>query len=299
MTVHRERLPRSRTIALLWALGLGVAGCGGDQGGAPTTSAPPAAPAPPAASGLTVAFVQATARVAEGETAEVPLRWSGASPGSALQIGVAVQNDTAADEDYELLTATVEIPPSAAGGTATVSLRALEDELFAEGDETLSVQLVAPSGATVQVGGSLEVVIEEAGVSPCTGIRVAAAPPSLENHWGEGETEQPSETAMTRFILVSGAGSDSVAVDWIGPYRDYDLYAANFSFYRQRVSYSNLFDLILEDWSFHPEESGLRHEFRLEWLSNLEVGLRFRSADGACTGEPVAACTGAGCELRP
>ena len=61
---------------------------------------------------------------------------------------------------------------------------------------------------------------------------------------------------------------------------------------------SLVFDLILEDWSFHPEESGLRHEFRLEWLSNLEVGLRFRPADGACTGEPVAACTGGGCELQ-
>lgn len=47
------------------------------------------------------------------------------------------------------------------------------------------------------------------------------------------------------------------------------------------------------------EESTLRHEINVVWLSELEIGRRFRSADGACAGEPVVACTGAGCELRP
>lgn len=299
MSARRRRL-RNCTAVLAWAAAFAAAGCGGDGGGAPAPSAPPTTTPPaPSPSGLTVSFVQATVTLVEGETAGIPVRWSGGSSATPLQIGVVAQNQTATDEDYELLSESIAIPQAAASGTARVSLRVLEDGLFAEGDETLSVQLVAPSGAPVQVGESLEVAIEDAGISPCAGVRVRAEPPSLRDLWGPGATEQPSETATTRFVLVSGAGSGSVSVDWIGPYRDYDLYAGQFSFYRQRVSYSNLFDVIVADWSFDPEESGLRHEFHLEWLSNLEVGLRFRSADGACAGEPVAACTGAGCELRP
>lgn len=297
MRVRELRLG-SRMIALALTAGMGVAGCGGDSGGASTPSTPPtSAPPTPQPSGLTVSFVEATAVLVEGETAEIPVRWSGGSSSVALQIGVAAQNQTAADEDYELLSESIAIPPSAASGTANVSLRALEDGLFAEGDETLVMQLVAPSAA-VQVGGNLEVAIEDAGVSPCTGIRIAAEPPSLRDLWRAGETEQPSETAMTRFVVVSDTGSEAVALDWVGPYRDYDLSSWNPSFRRRNVNSSTLFHVVLADWSFHPEESALRHEFQLEWLSNLEVGLRFRSADGACTGEPVAACTGAGCELR-
>ncbi|MDE2793715.1 MAG: hypothetical protein OXL34_02755, partial [Gemmatimonadota bacterium] len=274
--------------------------CGGDSGGATTPSTPPtSAPPAPSPPSLAISFVEATATLAEGETAEIPVRWSGGPSGSALQIGVVAQNQTATDEDYEVLSEGFAIPQSAASGTAMVSLRALEDDFFAEGDETLSVQLVAPSGAAVQVGGSLEVAIEDAGVSPCAGIRIAADPPSLRDLWEPGKTEQPSETAMTRFIVVSGPGSEAVALDWVGPYRDYDLSAWNPSFRRRNVNSSTLFHTILANWTFLPEASALRHEIRLEWLSNLEVGLRFRSSDGACAGEPVAVCTGAGCELRP
>ena len=286
-----RRRSGSRALVLGLAAGLG-AGCG-DGGGAPTTGAPA-----PSSSSLTVAFDDAMAALAEGETAEVPVRWSGGAAGRALTIGVVAEDGTATEEDYELLSEGFEIP-AAGSGTATVSLRALEDGLFAEGDETLSLRLVAPPGAGVAAGGSLEVAIRDAGVSPCAGIRIRAEPPSLQDLWGEGRTEQPSETARTRFVLVSGAGSEGVALDWIGPYRDYDLRAWNPSFRRRNVNSSTLFHVVIENWSFHPEESALRHELRLEWLSELEVGLRFRSADGACAGEPVAACTGSGCELRP
>ena len=65
------------------------------------------------------------------------------------------------------------------------------------------------------------------------------------------------------------------------------------------VQPTNLFDVVVAGWSFQPEESAFRHEFEVEWLSGLEVGLRFRSANGACIGEPVAVCTGARCKLRP
>ena len=293
MTVRIQRLIRSRALTSGLAAGLAAAGCGGDPGGAPAPSTP-AVPQP----SLAVSFVEGAARLAEGETAEIPVRWSGGSPGSALQIGVTAQNQTTTDDDYELLSASFEIPPSAASGTAVVSLRALEDELFAEGDETLSLQLVAPSGAAAQVGGNLDISIEEAGVSPCAGIRIGAEPPSRQDR-REGTTLQPSETARTRFIVVSGPGSEAVALDWIGPYRDYDLSSWNPSFRRRTVNSSTLFHVVLENWSFDLEESTLRHEIHVEWLAELEVGLRFRSADGACAGEPVAACTGGGCELRP
>ena len=236
--------------------------------------------------------------MAEGQTAEIPVRWSGSS-GSALRIGVAVRGGSATGEDYELLTADFEIPKSAASGTAAVSLRALEDELFAEGDETLSLELSAPAGTSVQFGGDLAVSIEDAGVSPCTGIRVAAEPPLLRDRLERRTTVQPSETATTVFTLVSGPGSEAVALDWIGPYRDYDLGSWNPSNRPRVVSPTNLFDVVVANWSFQPEESAIRHEFEVEWLSELEIGLRFRSADGACIGEPVAVCTGGGCELRP
>ena len=293
MTVRIQRLIRSRALTFGLAAGLAAAGCGGDPGGAPALSTP--AVSQPS---LAVSFVEGAARLAEGETAEIPVRWSVGPPGRTLQIGVTAQNQTATDDDYELLSATFEIPQSAASGTAVVSLRALEDEMFAEGDETLSLQLVAPSGTPVQVGGSLGVSIEETGVSPCAGIRIGAEPPSREDRWEQGATLQPSETARTRFFVVSGPGSEAVSVDWVGPYRDYDLASWNPSFRRRRVNSSTLFHVILENWSFDMEAATLRHEIHLEWLSELEVGLQFRSADGACVGEPVAACTGAGCELR-
>ena len=280
------------------AAALAAAGCGDGGGGAPAAPAAPTAPAAPQPS-ISVTFVEDAARVAEGQTTEIEVRWSGGAPSSALRIGVTARNVSATDDDYELLTSDFEIAPSATSGTAAVSLRALEDEFFAEGDEIVSLELSAPAGASVGLAGGLEVAIEDAGVSPCAGIRVAAEPPLRTDHWPPDSTEQPSETARSRFIIVSGPGSEAISVDWIGPYRDYDLASWNPSFRPRRVNPTNLFHAILETWSFSPKESAMRHEFRVEWLSELELGLRFRSADSACIGEPVAVCSGTGCELRP
>ena len=273
------------------ALGLAAGGCGDRTGSAP------AAPSAPQAS-ITVSFAEKAARVAEGQTAEIAVRWSG-STSNALRIGVAARNVSATDDDYELVTADFQIAPSAASGTAMVLLRALEDEFFAEGDETLSLELSAPAGAAVRLDGGLDVAIEDAGVSPCDGIRIRAEPPSLRDGWPPGSTEQPSETARSRFTIVSGPGSEAVSLDWIGPYRDYDLASWNPSFRPRRVNPTNLFHAVVENWSFHAEGSAVQHEIHVEWLSELELGLQFRSADAACTGEPVAACAGGGCELRP
>ena len=287
-----RRLIRSRGMTSGLMAGLAAAGCG-----APSDAPAPSTPAAPQPS-FTVSFVESAARLVEGETAEIPVRWSVGSPGRALQIGVTAQDQTTTADDYQLSSESFEIPQSAASGTAVVSLRALEDELFAEGDETLSLRLVVPSGAAVQLGGNLDISIEDAGVSPCAGIRIRAEPPWLRDYWEEGSTLQPSETATTRFIVVSGTGSEAVSLDWIGPYRDYDLGSWNPPFRTRRVNPTNQFHAILEDWSFRLEEATLRHEIQVEWLSELELGLQFRSADGACVGKPVAACTGAGCELR-
>ena len=276
-------------MGLALAAGFGLIGCN-EQGGAPA----PSTPTP--ASSLSVSFVGSAFGLVEGETADIPVRWSGAA--GALRVGVLAQNQTTSDDDYELLSAGFEIPASSASGTAAVSLRALEDALFAEGDEIVSVRLVAPSGSAVEVGGSIEVRIEDAGVSPCAGIRISAEPPSLHNLWEEDATEQPSETAMTRFTVVSGPGSEAISLDWIGPYRDYDLRSWNPTFRRRNVNSSTLLHTVIAEWSLDADASTVRHEMDLEWLAELEIGLRFRSADGACTGEPVAACTGAGCELR-
>lgn len=295
MSASVQRLLAGRFAHFGLAAALAAAGCGDGGGGAPPTPAAPTAPQP----SITVTFVEDSARVAEGWTTEIQVKWSGGAPSSALRIGVTARNVSATDDDYDLLTSDFEISPSAISGTAAVSLRALEDELFAEGDEIVSLELSAPATAAVGLDGGLEVAIEDAGVSPCAGVRIAAEPPLLTDHWPPGSTEQPSETARSRFTIVSGPGSEAVSVDWIGPYRDYDLASWNPSFRPRRVNPTNLFHTILATWSFRPEESAMLHEFHVEWLSELELGLQFRSADTACIGEPVAVCSGGGCELRP
>ena len=297
-SVQRRLVGRFGYFGLAVALAAASCGDGGGGGGTPAAPAAPTAPAAPQPS-ITVTFVEDAVRVTEGRTAEIQVRWSGGAPGSALRIGVTTQNVSATDADYELLTSDFEIAASAASGTTAVSLRALEDELFAEGDEIVSLELSAPTGASVGLAGGLEVAIEDAGVSPCAGIRVAAEPPVRTDRWPPGRTVQPSETARSRFIIVSGPGSEAVSVDWIGPYRDYDLASWNPSFRPRRVNPTNLFHAILETWTFDSDESAMRHEFHVEWLSELELGLQFRSADNACTAEPVAVCTGSRCELRP
>ena len=56
-------------------------------------------------------------------------------------------------------------------------MNAVGDASFAEGDETLILGVQPPPGSSVQVDGSFELVIAEAGVRPCAGILVSELRP--------------------------------------------------------------------------------------------------------------------------
>ena len=240
-----------------------------------TTMPPP----PP----VKVSFVEESERVTEGETIEIKVAVSGEA-GEPLRILVAAEQDTVVDADYELLTSVLEIPPSGVSdATATITLRALEDDYFAEGDETLWLRLGTPQESDVEFGPRLALTIDDAGVSPCDGIRVRVDPPT-EFPGGGG-------VVQTRLTLVSDIGAQTVAADWVGPYDDY----------REQVSRGvsqNQFNLVVEDWSFRTEGVTSHQQITFKWNPEEEFGLRFRSRDGACAGGPVLACTGAGCEMR-
>lgn len=286
----------ARIVTLIVAGGLGAAGCNESTG-----PGAPAAVAPADSSRLTVAFVGNAATVTEGDTVEIPVRYSGGPTTRALPIEIVARNGTTSDADWSLDSESVLIPAASASGTAMVSLRGLEDDLWAEGNETLVLGLVAPPGSSAQVGSSINVSIADAGVSPCAGVRITAEPPELFNRWeGRGNLNvlESPETATIRMTIQSESGAPSVNLDWIGPYRDYYLSTWNPSFRARPVSPNNLLNAILWDWSFESEGSGVRHELRVEWLSEVELALRFRSDDGACRREPVAVCTGIGCALR-
>ena len=272
---------------LFVGIGFLVVAC--DDGQLPTTSPtppvvatpPPAVVSPPPAASLS--FSESVARLTEGEAAEILVVLSGGDASGPLRIEVVAEPDTASDGDYELVTAVLEIPRSAASPTtATVAFRALEDTLFAEGDETLLLRLKPPADSNVEFVRPLPITILDAGVSPCNGVRVRVEPPTLTS---------PGGAVRTQLTLVSDLRAGTVAADWIGPYQDYQGQALG-----RRIQ--NQFNLVVEDWSVRVEGATSHQQITIWWNPEEEFGLRFRSSDGACSNEPVLACTGAACEMR-
>ena len=261
------------------------------------TASPTAPPVSPPTPPITVSFVEESKRVTEGETIEIQVAVSGHASES-VRIQVIAEQDTVVDADYELLTPVLEIPPSGvAGRTTTITFRALEDVYFAEGDETLWLRLGTPEESDVEFGPRLAVTIDDVGVSPCSGIQLRAEPPAITDvarvRVRDGSSRE-IRSATTRFTVTSGSDAETVALYWIGPYRDFDLFFSPV-FNAGRTAPLHV---ALLNWGLQMDGLTLRHEMDVEWLADETIGLRFRSASKVCIGEPIASCIGSGCELQ-
>ena len=291
-----------RASGLMFAVLLVAAGCGaGGDGATPATPPGPApTPTPTPQPSATISFREVTTPVPEGAAAEVGIRYRTANLSVPITLQVEASGGTASEDDYVLSAESLEVPAgSGTTGELTLGLNAVEDASFAEGDETLILSVQPPAGSNVRVDGSLEVVIAEAGVTPCPGVRVSGEPPVLADDWDSVPTVE-TESATIRLTLETEAAAAGVVFDWVGPYRDYHHAAAwNPSFRTRNVDPVTPLDQNLVHWSFEATAAGVRHTFEFEWLAHLEAGFRFRSEGGDCVGEPEAVCTGAGCELRP
>ena len=225
----------------------------------------------------------------------------GMEPLSApITLQIVASGGDASEDDYVLSAESLEIPAGAGtSGDLALSVQTVEDASFAEGDETLILDVQPPAGSSVQVGGSFELVIAEAGVRPCPGILVSGRPAELNDRW-DSLPALETETATIRLTVEADSAAAGVVFDWVGPYKDYHRAPAwNPSFRVRNVDPVTQLDQNFVHWSFEPTLDGVRHTFEFEWLAHLEAGFRFRSGEGGCVGEPEAVCTGAGCELRP
>ena len=267
--------------------------------GRPATPGAPT-PAPTPQPSVTVSFREGTQRVREGAAAEVGIRYRTTNLSAPVTLEILASGGSASGEDYVLSAESVEIPAGAGtSGQLALSVNTVEDASFAEGDETLVLEVRPSGGPSVQVDGGFELVIAEAGVHPCPGILVSGQPPELNDDWASLPT-LATETATIVLTLETDFAAAGVVFDWVGPYKDYHRAAAwNPSFRVRNVDPVTPLDQNLVHWSFEPTPAGVRHTFEFEWLADLEAGFRFRSEDGGCVGEPEAVCTGAGCELRP
>ncbi len=279
-----------RAAALSVLAGAGIAACG-DGGGSPAVVAP-VSPAPAPGPSLAVSFQESALSVAEGEAAEIAIQYRTQELVAPVSLSVSVLPGTAEAEDYEISPDVLEIPAGTSpDGKGSLTLRALTDRFFAEGEETLEVRLVPPPGIHAETASGLAVTIEEAGANPCAGTVVHGHPPEVEERF---------DVARTRLSLDFASGSENVVFDWLGPY---DGQAEPLDFVRKTMGRTSRFQVAILAWTTERMAGVTRHTFEFAWPTDtsrgVEAGLRFRSDDGACAGEPMAVCTGAGCELIP
>lgn len=259
------------------------AACGGDGGGtAPTVAAP-------ATAAVTVSFVQNALTVEEGETADVEVRYRINSLASPLSLAVSPLGQEAASEDYGLSAASFEIPAGQrVGGTASVAFTALPDGRISEGDEGVVLRLVPPAGIRVELGGDLPVTIADGPGIPCPGVRVRAspiAPLDDAQHW-----------LTTTLALSRDADAARVQFDWEGPYL-HDEFCDDDECREWWETRSPVLELNVVEWRVESSSRGTEHSMDIEWYQADTAQLRFRSPDGACSGEPTVECTDAGCNL--
>ena len=173
-----------------------AAGCGDGGGGAPAAPGAPT-PAPTPQPSATVSFRETTQRVREGGSADVGIRYRTANLSAPITLQI-VASGGASEDDYVLSAESVEIPAGAGtSGQLSLSVNTVEDASFAEGDETLVLDVRPSAGSSVQVDGSFQLVIAETGVHPCPGILVSGWPPELNDRW-DSLPALETETATIR-----------------------------------------------------------------------------------------------------
>ena len=227
-----------------------------------------------------VSFIRNLLEVREGESAPVVIRYRVAGLSTARQLELSTLPGTASREDFELEGGSLELPPGeGASGEFTLQLTGRTDGLFAEGDETVTIRFMPDPGLNAQLGGDLEVVIEEAGASPCPGMRIEALPP--------GPSTGLDHHLTTTLMIERSRAAIGTGLDLVWPYRSL-LGGASSPVRTMRVS----------RWRTQDTGGVQRHELDVEWWQETsEISIGF--VGGQCAGDSVAHCFEDGCELTP
>ena len=277
---------------------LGLAGLGGCDAGTPAPPLPPPAPPPPPVPEVTVSFSAERLEVAEGDSGVVEVQFEGRHLTAPWEFRIAAPEGDSWMEDFELPDEAIAVPVSeaeeAVSGTASLTIRTLEDLQFAEGEETFVLQpvpVVEGGEVVLEVEAPLTLAIADAAVSPCAGVSLSAL------RW---EMVAPSEErpglpmpATTLTIELGGDGFGTT-LDLIGPYASWIPDS------RELQPYATFG---INRWNLVAVTGGIRHELEINWPGedafveprNLELALD----GGFCAEERIVSCSSTACELLP
>lgn len=258
------------------------------DGGDSAPVAPPPPPPPPPAFGIS--FAETALQVREGDTLAVSVRYEVRELPGPVQVRLDASHDSASEADYELVVDSVEIPAGQdLAGEASFEVSALADLFFTEGTEVLPLAF-AYSGGQADLGDPVEIAILEAGASPCPGITVIGLP------WREEESpdEDLANMLATTLNLEIGTGGAGARLEILGPY--FDLGTSG------RIAES-VSAFGINRWSVRAGPAAIVHELDVNWSGEewfeeeAEESLDLAFLGGACSGDPIASCTSAGCEI--
>lgn len=248
-------------------------------------------PAPPP---VTVAFVEDSVRVAEGETRMVGIRYRIEQVALPLSILVTAVHDDAGAEDYELSETRFEIPiGSLPEGAFDLAVAGRADDAFAEGDEKLSLQLTVLAESKAEVGPSLPVVVADAPVSVVPGVSLMATRPErVEAVRGLSYTHA-SVRLRTTLISEWHPGSEGVSMRWIGPYgerREWIPHHPYYEYAERAKPHPPQPSFHIEAWRLATRHSVVTHEMDVSWPVGSALELTFG-------GDVGVVCAAGGCMI--
>ena len=266
--------------AMCLATWFGLSGCGGGP-----SSTAPQTPPPPA---VTVSFEPGPIGVREGEITEIRVSYQVRTLDAPWQLSVSSLPVTASADDYELATASIEIPAGeGVSGEATVELAAVEDTQFDEGDETVAIRFVPGGGVNARLGADLQVSIRDAGVAPCPGLSIVATRP---------EPGGPADVYVARsFTFQVTEAHPGLAMEFVGPYIEPLV-----DFGEGLPGYNTNFALNIAAWELTTAGENVEHtvdiQMRHDSFQDPDLELTFRGE--GCDAAGVA-CSTENCGLKP
>ena len=255
----------------------GLSGCGGGP-----SSTAPQAPPPPA---VTVSFEPGPIGVREGETTEIRVSYQVRTLDAPWHLSVSPLPVTASAEDFELATASIEIPAGqGVSGEASVELAAVQDTQFDEGDETVAIRFVPGGGVNARLGADLQVSIRDAGAAPCPGLTIVATRP---------EPGGPADVYVARsFTFQVMEAHPGLALEFVGPYVEPLVPGGD--------RYNTNFALNIAAWELTTAGDSVEHtvdiQMRHDALRDPDLELTFRGEGCEAAG---VACSTENCEFTP
>lgn len=245
--------------------------------------------------GALVSFVEEEVAVTEGATVDVSIHYEVRNLTAPVALSVSPILMTLAENDLLLEDAAFEIPAGRGlEGNASLRLTATADDLFAEANETGSLRLVPPEPeiVSVRLGTDLDLVVREAGVSPCPGVRLRAQPPA------------PSEDAPNRIGAEGLHLYSAVTVDLDESAKGVSLVLrAPYHWWDEAMEFFQPLPAVrIAEWRRETVGDAVRHEFDIEWPDEAwfeEPDFEFGLVGGPCSGASTAVCRTSGCELTP